>query len=111
MEITTRTVGKGVVLDCSGKITLGPATMTVRNAIREAIQGGNRKLVLNLKDVPYIDSSGIGELVSSYTHVCNQGGKMVLLSPSKRVREPLAITKLITVFEVFEDEKLALEGS
>jgi len=110
MNITKRKVGNCIILDCSGKITLGPETMTVRNTVRDACQEGIKKIILNLGEVNYIDSSGIGELVSSFTHVSNTGSKLVLLNLTKRIRELLVITKLITVFEVFEDEKQALAG-
>ena len=108
MKIDTRTVGDVHVLDCSGKITLGEGTMAVRNTVREVLKNGGRKIVLNLGDVNYIDSSGIGELVSTYTSVTNQGGKLVLLNLTKKIQELLAITKLLTVFQVHEDEHKAL---
>lgn len=108
MKITTRTVGDVTILDCSGKITLGEGTMAVRNTVREVLKNGGRKIVLNLGDVNYIDSSGIGELVSTYTSVTNQGGKLILLSLTKKIQELLAITKLLTVFEVHDDEQKAL---
>lgn len=108
MKIEVRTVGDVRILDCSGKITLGEGTMSIRNAVRDIVQGGAKKIVLNLADVNYIDSSGVGELVSTYTTVINNGGKLKLLSLTKKIREVLAITKLLTVFEVFEDEKAML---
>lgn len=108
MKITTRTVGDVTILDCSGKITLGEGTMAVRNTVREVLKNGGRKIILNLGDVNYIDSSGIGELVSTYTSVTNQGGKLILLSLTKKIQELLAITKLLTVFEVHDDEQKAL---
>jgi anti-sigma B factor antagonist len=110
MNIVVRRIGNCVVLDCSGKITLGPGTMNIRNAVREAVKGGPKKIVLNLGGVDYIDSSGIGELVSSFTHVQSQGSKLVLLNLTKRIQELLVITKLITVFDIFQDEKSALAG-
>jgi len=82
--------------------------MAVRNAVRDALEGGAGKIVLNLAGVSYIDSAGIGELVSSLTHVRNQGGKLVLLNLNKKTHQLMVVTKLITVFEVFEDEKWAL---
>lgn len=110
MEITTRNVGKCKVLDCKGPITLGPATATLRDAIREAVKDGTSKVVLNLGDVPYVDSSGIGELISGHIHVKNKGGKLPLLNLTKKINQLLAIAKLLTIFEVFEDEAKALEG-
>ena len=107
MEITKRTVGDIQILDCKGKITLGEGTMTVRNTVRD-ILAENKKIVLNLGDVNYIDSSGIGELVSTYTTVTNGGGQLKLLNLTKKIQELLAITKLLTVFQVFEDEQAAI---
>ena len=108
MKIETRTVGDVQILDCSGKITLGEGTMAVRNAVREALKNGNKKIVLNLGDVNYIDSSGIGELVSSFTTVTNQGGQLKLLNLTKKIQELLAITKLLTVFQVYDNEQTAI---
>ena len=110
MNISARNIGSCVVLDCSGKITLGPGTMALRNAIRDAVKNGTKRIVLNLGDVSYIDSSGIGELVSSFTHASSQGSKLVLVNLTNKITELLSITKLITVFEVFKDEKSALVG-
>jgi anti-sigma B factor antagonist len=108
MKIEKRTVGDIIILDCSGKITLGEGTMTVRNTVRDILKNNGKKIILNLADVNYIDSSGIGELVSSYTTVTNSGGQLKLLNLTKKIQELLAITKLLTVFHVFEDEPAAL---
>jgi anti-sigma B factor antagonist len=108
MKIETRTVGDVQLLDCSGKITLGEGTMAVRNTVRELLKSGNKKIVLNLSDVNYIDSSGIGELVSSFTTVTNQGGQLKLLNLTKKIHELLAITKLLTVFQTFDNEQAAI---
>jgi len=108
MKIETRIVGDIKVLDCSGKITLGEGTMTVRNTVRDILKGNGKKIILNLADVNYIDSSGIGELVSTYTTVTNSGGQLKLLNLTKKIQELLAITKLLTVFQVFENEQSAL---
>jgi anti-sigma B factor antagonist len=110
MKIETRTVGDIRILDCSGKITLGEGTMAVRNTVRDILKSDGKKIILNLADVNYIDSSGIGELVSTYTTVTNNGGQLKLLNLTKKIRELLAITKLLTVFQVFEDEKAALDS-
>ena len=104
MRIDSRTVGDVHILDCSGKITLGAGTMAVRNCIRDVLKMGGRKIILNLADVYYIDSSGVGELVSTYTTVVNQGGQLKLLCLTKKIQEVLAITKLLTVFQVFDSE-------
>ena len=98
MDITTRTVGNCVILDCSGKFTLGLGIMNARDAVCEAIKGSPKRIVLNLERVEYLDSSGIGELVSCLTHVQKQGGQLVLLNLPRNVRELLMITKLISVF-------------
>jgi anti-sigma B factor antagonist len=108
MKIATRTIGDVRVLDCSGKITLGEGTMAVRNAVRDILKDNGKKIILNLGDVNYIDSSGIGELVSTYTTVTNHGGSLKLLNLTKKIQELLAITKLLTVFQVFENEQAAL---
>jgi anti-sigma B factor antagonist len=108
MKIETRTVGDVRVLDCSGKITLGEGTMAIRNAVRDILKNNGKKIILNLADVNYIDSSGIGELVSTYTTVAREGGSMKLLNLTKKIQELLAITKLLTVFQVFENEQKAL---
>ena len=108
MKIENRVVGDVQILDCSGKITLGEGTMAIRNTVRELLKGGHKKIILNLSDVNYIDSSGIGELVSSYTTVTNQGGSLKLLNLTKKIHELLAITKLLTVFPVFDNEQAAI---
>ncbi|MBP1600300.1 MAG: anti-anti-sigma factor [Acidobacteria bacterium] len=110
MKIETRTVGDVHILDCSGKITLGEGTMAVRNTVRDVLKNGGKKIILNLADVNYIDSSGIGELVSSYTTVTNQGGKLKLLNLTKKIQELLAITKLLTVFSVYDSEQQAISS-
>jgi anti-sigma B factor antagonist len=108
MKIEMRTIGDVRILDCSGKITLGEGTMAVRNTVRDILKDNGKKIILNLADVNYIDSSGIGELVSTYTTVTNSGGQLILLSLTKKIEELLAITKLLTVFSVFNDERTAL---
>ncbi len=108
MKIETRNIGDITLLDCSGKITLGEGTMAVRNSVRDILKGNGKKIILNLADVNYIDSSGIGELVSTYTTVTNSGGQLKLLNLTKKIQELLAITKLLTVFQVFENEQAAL---
>jgi len=108
MEIHTRTVGDVHVLDISGKITLGEATKTIRHTISDLLQNGGKKIVLNLTDVNYIDSSGIGELVRTYTTVTKEGTELKLLNLTKKIREVLMITKLLTVFQVYENEQAAV---
>jgi anti-sigma B factor antagonist len=104
MKIDTRTIGDVHILDCSGKITLGQGTMTVRNVVLDILKTGGKKIVLNLADVNYIDSPGVGELVSSYTTVCNQGGQLKLLCLTKKIHEVLSVTRLLTVFQVYDTE-------
>jgi anti-sigma B factor antagonist len=108
MKIETRTVGDIRILDCSGKITLGEGTMAVRNTVRDILKNNGKKIILNLAEVNYIDSSGIGELVSTYSTVANNGGQLKLLNLTKKIQELLAITKLLTVFQVFDNEQTAL---
>jgi anti-sigma B factor antagonist len=108
MEIHTRTVGDVHVLDISGKIILGEATKAIRYTISDLLENGGKKIVLNLTDVNYIDSSGIGELVRTYTTVTNEGKQLKLLNLTKKIRELLAITKLLTVFQVYESEQAAV---
>ncbi|MEJ2247314.1 MAG: STAS domain-containing protein [Acidobacteriota bacterium] len=108
MKIETRTVGDVKIMDCSGRITLGEGTMVIRNTVLDLLKDNEKKIILNLAEVNYIDSSGIGELVSTYTTVTNSGGKLILLNLTKKIRELLAITKLLTVFHVFDDEQVAL---
>ena len=108
MTIETRTSGPVTILDIHGKITIGEGSAEVRNVVRELLQAGKKDILLNLGDVSYVDSSGIGELVSSFTTVSNQGGQLKLLNLTKKLKELLAITKLLTVFDSYENEEDAL---
>ena len=110
VKMTTRQVGDVTVVDAAGRITLGDGASTFRDTIRDLATGGKKKLLLNLAEVSYIDSSGIGEMVSGFTTVTNQGGQVKLLNLTKRVKDLLQITKLYTVFEVFEDEAAAVRS-
>jgi len=110
VKLTTRQVGDVSVMDATGRITLGEGSSIFRETLRELVTKGQKKLLLNLADVSYIDSSGIGELVSGFTTVTNQGGQLKLLNLNKRVQDLLQITKLYTVFEVFEDEASAVRS-
>jgi anti-sigma B factor antagonist len=110
IQLTTRQVGDVSVIDVVGRITLGEGASTLRESIRELVSKGNKKILLNLNEVSYIDSSGIGELVSGYTSVTSQGGVLKLLGLTKRVKDLLQITKLYTVFEVFDDEMTAVRS-
>jgi anti-sigma B factor antagonist len=106
--IITRQTGDVCLLDVSGKITLGDGSVVIRDAVKKLVADGTKKIVLNLGEVTYIDSSGIGELVSAFTSVSNTGGNLKLLHLTKRVKDLLQITKLYTVFEVFDDEASAV---
>jgi anti-sigma B factor antagonist len=110
VKLTTRQVGDVTVVDASGRITLGEGASTFRDTVRELVSSGHKKLLLNLGEVSYIDSSGIGEMVSAFTSVANQSGSMKLLNLTKRVQDLLQITKLYTVFEVFDDEAHAVRS-
>ena len=110
VKLTTRQVGDVIVVDAVGRITLGDGASSFRDTIRDLAGKGHKKLLLNLAEVSYIDSSGIGEMVSSFTTVSNQGGIVKLLNLTKRVKDLLQITKLYTVFEVFEDETAAVRS-
>src|SRR5487761_1788553 len=103
-------VGDVSVITLTGSITLGEATSRLRGWIQEALVQGRKKILLNLGDVYFIDSSGLGELVSAYTHVTSRGGRLKLVNLNRRAKDLLQITKLYTVFEVFEDEGKALES-
>jgi len=110
VKLSTRQVGDVTVIDAEGRITLGEGSTTFRDAIRDLSAKGVKKILLNLADISYIDSSGIGEMVSSFTTVTNGGGQLKLLNLTKRVKDLLQITKLYTVFEVFDDEAAALRS-
>ena len=108
MKIEIRTIGDAQILDCSGKLMLGEGTMSIRNAVGDALKSGTKKIILNLADISYIDSSGVGELALAYTLVINSGWRLKLLHLPKRIREVLAITRVLPLFEVFDDEKAIL---
>jgi anti-sigma B factor antagonist len=110
VKIETRKVGDVTVVDVSGRITLGEGSSALRDVLRDLSAQGNKKILLNLSEVSYIDSSGIGEMVSSFTTVTNHGGQLKLLGLNKRVKDLLQITKLYTVFEVFDDEASAVRS-
>jgi anti-sigma B factor antagonist len=110
MKLTTREVSGVTIVDLSGKITLGEGGMTLRDEVRKLVAAGQKKIVLNLAEVNYIDSSGLGELVSAYTAVKNAGGELKLLNLTSKVRDLLVITKLVTVFDVKDDEASAVSS-
>jgi len=108
MKSNTRQVDGVTIVDLSGRITLGEGSVLLRDMVRDLVTKGQRKILLNLGDVTYIDSSGIGELVSAFTTVRNQGGELKLLNLTKKVHDLLQITKLYTVFDVKDDEAAAV---
>ena len=110
IKLNTRQVGDVTVLDLAGRITLGEGSSTLRDSLKELVTKGDKKILLNLGDVTYIDSSGIGKLVSGFTTVTNSGGSLKLLGLNKRVKDLLQVTKLYTVFEAFEDEAEAVRS-
>lgn len=110
VKLSSRQVGDVTVIDAAGRITLGEGASAFRDAIRDLAAKGNKKLLLNLGEVSYIDSSGIGEMVSGFTSVTNNGGQLKLLGLSKRIKDLLQITKLYTVFDVYDDEAQAIRS-
>ena len=110
MHIHERAVGDVTIIDVNGRMTLGEGQELLRDKVNSLIQQGQKKLVLNLAEVPYIDSAGLGEIVRTYTTVSRQGGALKLLSLTKRIQDLLAITKLLTVFETFDGENEAVKS-
>lgn len=111
-ELSTneRQAGDVTILDLSGKITIGEGSVALRGAIRRLLEENKKKILLNLAGVSYVDSSGIGELVSSFTSVNKEGGQLKLLKLTQKIQDLLAITKLLTVFDVYDDEESALNS-
>ena len=110
LKVSTRQVDGVSIVDCSGRITLGEGSIVLRDTVKDLLGKGQKKILLNLGDVNYIDSSGIGELVSAYTTAKNQGGELKLLKLTKKVHDLLQITKLYTVFDVKDDEAGAVKS-
>ena len=110
MKASTREIDGVTVIDLSGRITLGEGSVVLRDVVRDLLSKGKKKILANLADVNYIDSSGIGELVSAFTTVKNQGGELKLLNLTKKVHDLLQITKLYTVFDVKDDEASAIKS-
>jgi len=109
MVLNARRLDDVVIMDLSGRITMGEGTLILREHIKKLLEAGDRKFLLNLTDVDYIDSSGLGELVTSFTTVRGHGGELKLLNLTRRVHDLLQITKLLTVFDVFNSEAEALK--
>ena len=110
LNINERQAGDVTVLDMSGKITIGEGSVALRTAIRRLLEEGKKRILLNLAGVSYVDSSGIGELVSSYTAINKGGGQLKLLNLTQKIRDLLTITKLLTVFDTYETEAEALNS-
>ena len=110
LNIRERQAGDVTILDLEGKITIGEGNVALRSAIRRLIQEGKKKVLLNLSGVSYMDSSGIGELVSSHTTITGKEGQLKLLNLQAKIKDLLAITKLLTVFDVYENESEALNS-
>jgi len=110
VKLNTRQIGDVSVVDVAGRITLGEGSSALRDTLREMVNKGQKKILLNLGEVSYIDSSGIGELVSAFTTVTNGGGQLKLLNLTKRVKDLLQITKLYTVFDVHDSEVTAIRS-
>jgi anti-sigma B factor antagonist len=110
MTASTRLVGDVTIVDLSGRIVLGEGSAGLRDLVRNLVSEGKKKILLNLGDVNYIDSSGLGELVAAFTSVRKQGGELKLLNLTKRVHDLLQITKLYTVFEITDDEAASLKS-
>jgi anti-sigma B factor antagonist len=110
MQIDQRAVGDVVVLDLKGRITMGEGDELLKDKVNSLVNQGHKKIVLNLGDVPYIDSAGLGEIVRTYTTVSRQGGSLKLLNLTKRIKDLLSITKLLTVFETFDSEADAVRS-
>jgi anti-sigma B factor antagonist len=110
LQCTCRDAGNVTVVDFSGKITLGEGSALLRKTIRDLLDEQHTKLLIDLGDVDYIDSAGIGEMVTAFTAVKNRGGELKLLNLTRKVRDLLQITKLYTVFEVHSEESEALKS-
>lgn len=104
MQIEERVLENVVILDLKGKLTIGEGDELLKERINNLMQQGHKHLLLNLEDVPYVDSAGLGEIVRTYTTVSRQGGTLKLVNLTKRITDLLAITKLLTVFDTFESE-------
>jgi len=110
MKIVERQVGDVVILDLHGKILIGEGVDALREAVTKLADSGKTKILLNLAEVPYVDSAGLGEIVRTYTTVSRKGGKLKLLNLTKKIEDLLSITKLLTVFETYESEDEAVRS-
>ncbi len=108
LTIASRELDRVTVLSLNGRITLGEGSVQIRDAIRDLIGKGQKSILLDLGEVNYIDSSGLGELVSAYTTAKNQGAALKLLKLTRKVHDLLQLTKLYTVFDIYDDEASAI---
>ena len=110
MKIVERTVDDVVILELHGKILIGEGDDALRDAVTRVVDSGKTKILLNLEDVPYVDSAGLGEIVRCYTTVSRKNGKLKLINLTKKIKDLLSITKLLTVFETYESEPEAIKS-
>lgn len=110
LEVNERQAGDVTILDMNGAVRIGEGSIALREAIRGLADVGKKKILLNLAGVNYVDSTGIGELIANYTTVSRQGGQLKLLNLTDRIQNLLVITKLLTVFDTYEDEAEALKS-
>jgi anti-sigma B factor antagonist len=110
MKIVERQVKDVVILDLHGKILIGEGDEALRNAVARLVQSGKKKILLNLAEVPYVDSAGLGEIVRCYTTVSRESGRLKLVNLTKKIQDLLAITKLLTVFETYDSEEQAVSS-
>ena len=110
MQIDERAAGDVTILDLKGRMTLGEGDELLKDKINSLVLQGRKQIVLNLAEVPYIDSAGLGEVVRTYTTVKRQGGSLKLLNLTKRIEDLLSITKLLTVFDTYDDEAEAIKS-
>ncbi len=110
LDVKERQAGDVTILDMTGEVRIGEGAVSLRDSIRKLADQGKTKLLLNLAGVKYMDSTGVGELIANYTTVTRQGGQLKLLSLTQRIRDLLVITKLLTVFDSYDDEAEALKS-
>jgi len=110
LKASVRKAGDVAIVDLAGRITLGEGSGLVRSTIKDLVTAGQKNILVNLKEVSYLDSAGLGELVGSYASVTNMGGSIKLLHPQSKVHDLLQVTKLFTVFVTFDDENEALRS-
>ena len=110
LTVTSRPAGRVTILDVNGRLVLGEETANLRDNLKRLVSTGQKRILLNMECVSYIDSSGLGALVGGYTSVTAQQGQLKLVKLTKKAKDLLFLTKLLTVFEIFEDEETAVES-